>query len=783
LNLGSVERRLSIWIVLTICGAIFYGPALACGPSFPNSMLDRGDEAVLAAPTVNFFTDLERLPLPRSKFHAHNVADYAAEAAEADAKDLREALGKLPGTKPEQIAAYEFQRARLTAFREALQQWSQNDATPPAPRPVMENVNAPSISEIPAEFVEYLQGSTAWFNGQTNRAREFWQAVLRHPPEERHFRSTWAAYMLGKLLATEDPEGAIACFQQVRSLKLAGFSDRLGLAAASLGEEARVRLRQTNASVAIDLYLQQLAAGEGSAVSSLRYACREALTNSDDTLAGLAANPLPRRVMSSYLASDRAQYDDDENLATNRLRWLDAVESANVKDMDCAEELALAAYQAGEWETTQRWINRAPSTPTAQWLQAKLLLRAAKIEDAASLLHRLVDLFPAGDNATNEAKPTSLQDTLEMNGSTYTADFVSLQSQTLAESGALHLTHREYAQALDALLRSGFWMDAAYVAERVLTADELKTYVDQNWPAPIPPTTNSSEEFRVNIKKDIRYLLGRRLARAGQWGVARAYYPQAQLANYDAMVNSLAYAADSNSSARQRLDGLLNASSLIRFQGMELLGCEVEPDWALSPDYGGNFELTIVKRGETNAQIVRATADEMDRAQRGVDPSRRFHYRYDAASLALVAARLMPDNSDGKAIVLCTAGSWLKARDPQFADVFYKTLVRHCRKTAIGTLADRMRWFPELDAQGHPVPWQPPPPVETDGAGDGFWYSLNRGNTLQDVADTVQQQHQVTTSLAEMKEANPGINMNRLKAGLKIFVPKPAPPEEINVSQ
>ena len=86
------------------------------------------------------------------------------------------------------------------------------------------------------------------------------------------------------------------------------------------------------------------------------------------------------------------------------------------------------------------------------------------------------------------------------------------------------------------------------------------------------------------------------------------------------------------------------------------------------------------------------------------DPEARFHYRYQAAFLALDAARLLPDNADETARILCTAGSWLKERDPQTADLFYKALVRRCRKTAIGAEADRKRWFPKLDENGNLVP-------------------------------------------------------------------------------
>src|SRR5205823_3426596 len=99
----------------------------------------------------------------------------------------------------------------------------------------------------------------------------------------------------------------------------------------------------------------------------------------------------------------------------------------------------------------------------------------------------------------------------------------------------------------------------------------------------------------------------------------------------------------------------------------------------------------------------------------------RFHYRYQAAFLALDAAKLLPDNSDETARILCIAGSWLKNRDPQTADLFYKALVRRCRKTVLGAEADRKRWFPQIDEQGNLIPASNPapstePPVENPNA-------------------------------------------------------------------
>ncbi len=136
--------------------------------------------------------------------------------------------------------------------------------------------------------------------------------------------------------------------------------------------------------------------------------------------------------------------------------------------------------------------------------------------------------------------------------------------------------------------------------------------------------------------------------------------------------------------------------------------------------------------------------------------------------------------------MLCIAGTWLKNTDPKEADVFYKSLVRRCRKTAIGKLADRMRWFPVLDHDGNIVPWKPLPPSEfslsateanADVPAPSYRYVLNRGDSLQDVADAVRAAHGVDLTTEDILKANPGLTPDRLKIGQVIFVPT-APPTD-----
>src|SRR5204862_2947250 len=107
----------------------------------------------------------------------------------------------------------------------------------------------------------------------------------------------------------------------------------------------------------------------------------------------------------------------------------------------------------------------------------------------------------------------------------------------------------------------------------------------------------------------------------------------------------------------------------------------------------------------SESKIVRARPEEIRRAALHVaNPERRYHYRYQSALLAWEAAKLMPNESDQTAFVLCTAGSWLKDRDPRVADILYKALVRRNRKTALGAQADVRRWFPEIDRAGNILP-------------------------------------------------------------------------------
>jgi len=507
------------------------------------------------------------------------------------------------------------------------------------------------------------------------------------------------------LLGETEPEKGIEYLRQVRTLAAMGFADSAGLACASVGWEARIHREQRNFGRSLELYLEQKAGGDGSAESSLRFVASDALHRSKN-LRHFVTNALVRRVVTAFAISDsRISWPESGEPSPAIADWLKATESVDVTDADEAEMLALAAYRGAAFDATQRWLKRAPSTPVTMWLQAKLHVRAGKLNQALSLLAKVQGLLP--EPPEGEELP---HDTLADN--IFIPDrSVSPRQHVLGEIGVLRMARRDYTEALDCFLRAGFWADAAYVAERVLTIDELKAYIDREWPATAREAeheTNSSG-IRESVRPHIRHLLARRLVRS--FLPACAYFPEELQPTYDELMARLKRGETESLPAEERAAGWFEGAKLLKSRGLELIGTELEPDWHLT---GGYFErsLTVESRTNSRAKVLLPCADELNRARRhNADPEERFHYRYQAAFVALQAASLLPDNSDEKARILHTAGTWLKDRDPQTADIFYKHLVRRCRKTALGSAADVKRWFPSLDSAGRMVE-SPPAPQE-----------------------------------------------------------------------
>lgn len=679
--------------------------AWACGPFFPAWLLGR-DERVLEAPVGLFDQEVERvLPRQTPPFQAVVAAESPfRQTATVDRADLEKALtaaGVSARQRTDLLAAHKRLREAILAVvgSDPEQSMQEEGAAPP---PSLPDLTVPE--GLPGEFRDYLRGAVAYYQRRPDEARSYWMKLLERPAAERRFRSTWAAFMLGKSSLEQDPGTAVRWFERTRELTGEGFADNLGLAAASLGWQARAELGRGDHARALKLYAEQARAGDPTALNSLRFTSAEILDAGPEALRRVALDPEARRLLAAYLMSHSWGPDLDYPETSARdpevQAWLDAVKAAGLQDVEEADRLAWIAYSDGDFEAAGQWAERAPEDAAlARWVKAKLLLRAGKLAEAQRLLAETARATPEADLSQEGVYQRAFDGWTPL----------ATGPRARGEEGAVRLARQEYVPALDAFLRSGYWLDAAYVAERVLTFDELRTYVDATWPAdlaaryqpeeyPPPYAGGLATPLEERIAYDLRYLLGRRLARAGRYREASPYLPGALRPDLDIVAAAAASGKDEQRPASGRAQTLFRAACALRHRGMELVGTEVEPDWSI---FGGSYDPEFIvadRDAREGRSVIPKSADEKKREERHrVSPWKRFHYRYRAATLAREAAALLPDGSAEKARFLAVAGSWLKGRDPEAAQPLYNELVRCCGGTELGRQAVERRWFPEVE--------------------------------------------------------------------------------------
>jgi tetratricopeptide (TPR) repeat protein len=552
-------------------------------------------------------------------------------------------------------------------YHEELQ-WMNAAERKKAKPPVCPKLTIPA--NLPREFELYLRGAVAWHADDIKSARKSWLAVMDLPGAQRKYRTVWAAYMLGRSYVKENPPQAIKRFKNVRKLVTEGFADSLGLSAASLGWEGRAELNRKDYCRAIELYMLQHKSGSKSAAASLRVCAARILRADENTLVKAAKHELSRRVITAHLVAGRSHlWMGAESIKPEQTKiWLAAVTKSGVKDVRGADRMGWAAYRAGQMKSARHWVSLAPAdAPIAQWIRAKLLLRDGKLDQAAAMLAKVVRKLPKIKDPTGENKLA----------------YWSEHSRRVAgsELAVLKMSRRQYVEAMDLLSRYN-WAGAGYIAERVLTVDELTKYID-----------NSDEPGWLFCS-----ILARRLARMGRWKQAKKYFSLEDCKILDEYIQNIRDGNDSKRSKAKRAESFWKAATIAHDYGVDLMGYATANEYGRQPD--GTFHLWHDNRRTLRPWDYKAapvTTDERKRTakHRPKDP-RRWHYLYEAAGHAWSACELMPDELDKTARRLCEAGTWLKYGNPDAADRFYKAMVIRCGSTKLGQQADKLRWFPKL---------------------------------------------------------------------------------------
>ncbi len=647
-------------------------PLLACAPGGPITIKLGGTDEVLAVPVTSFEQDIMRIrtlvsPEFKSDIFISEYDEWAVrQTTEAEEKDLRAALEKMniDKEKLEELMALQKEvREALDNHKKALFRWK-DWHRPDDPEPELQPVEVPD--RLPPEFRHYLSGAVAYFRKDMEKARMEWQEVLDLPREKRHYRSTWSAYMIGRTWLGNNPEKAVEWFRKVRDLAKQGFSDSLSLAVSSYGGEARAELDRGGYNEAMRLYLTEYAAGDPKAKRSLQMAVREIFDAGPEALKQSASDPMSSYVINTCIVSHCCCGPNWSIKSEEMNLWLDAAESAAAQNMEGADRMAWAAYRNGQFDIAMRWVERAPADSLlAQWLRGKLLTREGRIDDAVDVLSRACKKSVVEGHWSDytdeyaEERMFFLQSEeyqgVEVRGGSICPDGICYENRICGELAVLKFSQGKNTEALDSMMRAGYEIEWRYLAEKVLSINELRAYVDKG---------SAQKNYAEFSPYSLKHILAWRLTRSGYWKDARKYYPENLRPVLDSYINAIRSGYDKKLSEKERAESFWKAYKIGVQCGYDLLGSGSE-------------------------EIKEAPQKEHEEDMR--------HYRYIAADHAWSAVQLMPDQSDETAKKLCQAGSSLKYINPEEADRFYKALVNRCGSTELGKAADEKHWFPECE--------------------------------------------------------------------------------------
>lgn len=546
------------------------------------------------------------------------------------------------------------------------------------------------------------------------RMEQRFEAVLKLPASARQSRAAWAAFSLGRAHVEQcHTADALRYFQATRQLIREGADDPLYLGVASLGEEARVQWHAQQAGPAVALYAEQAGRGSRSGVNSLRRVAAQLLTR-PDLLQPWLNDPLVQRVVVRYALSqaDLASFEareqrkpaaasiDKKKPAANSppaplstgaavvhlLDALTATTGSAAIQVSEPDALAAVAYAVGRDEQALKLAGMR-TTVLSEWVLAKLALRSGSNKAAADHYAAAVKLLQNA-NADKAALPAGSSFVTE-EGPDGTLDQV-----LRGEQGFMSLSRGDFVQALAQLYSVGkvYWLDLAYVAERVVTTNELKAFVDANVPQPPLPKVHrvGDQDYAdpepgaawpaSNAAAQLRALLARRLMRDGRFDDAYDYFPapgDKRFGDPDARQHAREFVGTTQSARKAwtklgKAQELFNAATLMREHGMDLIGYELGPDstavngWTEvgTPEPAPDRYATLAERERFKASAAK--------------PDLRYHYRVRAAELAAQAAQALPPRSQAYAASLCHATGWLlSVHDVDGARALYQQYVKN----------------------------------------------------------------------------------------------------------
>jgi hypothetical protein len=472
--------------------------------------------------------------------------------------------------------------------------------------------------------------------------------------------------------------------------------------------ERLTRLGEADIAGSLRTYLTMPRRGSANAVNSCLWLAHKLVLEGD--YSELVADQDVRLLITLFLsAGDGNDYEtlvETDVLKDRRNRWLDALAQAKVSPSFAAAHVAMIQYAAGRWQDCRTSSLQLPADdPLRKLLLSRCQLR---LEGDPAASRRLLE--PSQATATT-TEPTAspfkpFTDELPLNVVIDPRHKTELTQRIQGEAGMLALANGEFAEALWRFEDGRYGAEALYVAECLMSVDELKSHVDRRRASGQPPVDFEKDywENHENLEQE----LASRLMRAGQFELGLQYLPdplRGPAMNYVLLRRA---AERTELDSRSRADCHWRSALAIREIGERILHAPYGLSWSSGGGgwYVGYGYYPRVRLGIPNDDIP---APAMKVIGAGPEEKRRLlawqsehiekpdlsvrDARYAAFRHAMQAARLLPDNDPAGGLILQYAGNLLKYRDPKAANPAYVLLVTRFKATPYGQAALKSRWF------------------------------------------------------------------------------------------
>ena len=517
--------------------------------------------------------------------------------------------------------------------------------------------------KISPQLFEYELGAIAYVEKKYDDAKKHFENALNMPENMRKMES---AFMLMRSLQKINPKSdeVLTAYKKIEKLFDEKSPDPQKLAFESDGFLAMWHLARAEYFEALQIYFDRYLVinlsdfnerSWSESEESLLIALRKCV---GANMEKMASNPVFVELATSYLVS--GSYDKNDLL----LLWIEILEKKGVSVKPFGGKIAFALYNNGEFEKSEKILSLADENePLVRWVKSKFLIRNEDYKAAAQIISDLIKNYSDGNLAklkenefafcgflpngfcinSNDGKFNSERHLVLMN----IENKDPMRSRIIAEYGLLKFNLQDKIGAMECFFNADYYMDAAYICEKLFTLEELKSYADANLDDKSKKADFVRAILTLKILKEEKSLEN-----------ARKYF----------------------SGDKKYVEFMKNLADAMKIATDESKSAEIRAvaNWEI-------FTLYCEGAAEMFLEFYENGDNYYDAE------SNKPKYLYTAFDHALKAADMMPDKA--LAARMYVSSCW-KLQDSKYILPAYKNLCKRCRGTKEGDYAWKKHWIP-----------------------------------------------------------------------------------------